>query len=454
MRNSADTSPKPIDLLVSGGFVLTMDAEDTTHYPGSVAINDGQIVSIGASSEVDSAFVPAHLVDATDCVIMPGLINIHGHASNSLIRSLGRDLPLHEWLEKVCWPCMFSADDEDLYNGVLLSCLEMLLNGITTFADMWPGVGLSARAVETSGQRAMLAHNIKDFGDRAQGERELTIGLEAWEAWNGHAGGRVMVGLAPHSVYTCQPDLVAECAHASRDKGIHLQVHANESLHEVEISQAQYGRSPIQLLADKEFLGPDTIVAHAVHVSESDIVLLRDSGSSVSHNIASNLILASGIAPVQRYLDEGVRVGIGTDGPGSNDGLDLLADLKMAALLQKGVTSDATSVPADAALAMVTRHGAEALGIGDQTGTLEVWKKADIILLDLDKPHLTPRHYDIPASIAALLVNCATGRDVDTVIVNGEILVADGQPRSLDVMAIQQKAQKSSEKVRRAAKID
>lgn len=453
MSESASTTPQTIDLLISGGFVLALDASDTSYYPGSVAISDGRILAAGPSSEIDHLYSAHENLDASDHVVMPGLINIHGHASNSLIRGLGKDQPLHEWLESVCWPCMDSADDEDLYNGVLLSCLEMLLNGVTTFCDMWPGVGLAAEAVKVSGQRAMLAHNVKDFGDATRGEKELGTALDAWREWHGHADGRVMVGIGPHSVYTCQRELLTACAEAARADGIHVQMHACETAHEMELSQELYGCSPIELMADVGLLGQRTIVAHAVHADEADTRLLRESGASVAHNISSNLILASGIAPVDRYLEQGIRVGLGTDGPGSNDGLDLLRDLKLAALTQKANTSDATRVPADVALAMVTRRGAEAIGIDDQIGTLEVGKRADVILVDFDKPHLTPRHFDYAPNILSHLVYCAGGSDVDTVIVEGRILVSEGRSLHLDTLAIRENAQRSSRKVLRASSL-
>ncbi|MFQ5858037.1 MAG: amidohydrolase family protein [Anaerolineae bacterium] len=453
MSQSSNAVPQPTDLLITGGCVVTLDANSTIHYPGSVAISNGSILAIGPSSEIDSAYMPQERLQARDHVVMPGLINIHGHASNSLIRGLGSDLPLHEWLQKVCWPCMSHADDEDIYNGVLLSCLEMLLNGVTTFADMWAGVGLAAEAVAVSGGRALLAHNIKDFDDPARGERELAIAIEAWERWNGYAGGRVMVGLGPHSVYACRRELLAACADVARSHEIHLQVHGSETAREVEECRAQYGCSPIELMAEVGLLGQQTIVAHAVHLDDSDIQLLQSTASSVAYNIVSNLKLASGIAPVHRYLAAGICVGIGTDGPGSNDGLDLLGDLKYATLVQKVITGDATCLPAETALAMATHYGAQALGIGDRLGTLEVGKQADIILVNLDQPRFTPRHFSYAPNILSLLVACATGADVDTVIVGGQILVRDSQPVSLDPAAIQENAQQSSVKILRASGI-
>ncbi len=428
-----------------------MDPDNTTVYPGSIAVRGTDIVDLGPSASIDPQYAAQKRIQADGHVIMPGLVNIHGHASNSLIRGLGADLALQPWLEQICWPCMAQADDEDLYSGVLLSCLEMLLNGVTTFADMWPGVGMAAQAVEKSGQRALLAHNIKDFGEPERGQAELALAVEAWTAWDGHADGRVHVGLGPHSVYTCQPRLLADCADAAQDHGLHIQIHGSETAQEVENSRARFGRSPIELMDEVGLLGNHTVVAHAVHVNSADIDLLQTSGSAVAHNIASNLKLASGIAPIHRFLEEGIRVGIGTDGPGSNDGLDLLKDLKIAALVQKAAEGDPTALSAQQSLAMATTDGAAALGLGDHIGSLEVGKRADLILLDFDSPRFTPRHFDHPGTIRSHLVNCATGADVDTVIVDGKVLVRNGRAVELDTKAIIRAARQSSQRILAAA---
>jgi 5-methylthioadenosine/S-adenosylhomocysteine deaminase len=442
---------RDVDLLISGGYLITQDDQRRVMYPGSVAVAGGEIVAVGPSAVVDPGCAPRERLDAHDHAVLPGLVNIHGHASNSLIRGLGGDRSLHDWLHQVCWPCMAQAGDEDLYHGVLLSALEMLLNGVTAFADMWPGVPLSASAVAATGQRAVLAHNIKDFGEASRGEAELQAALDAWRRWDGHADGRVVVGLGPHSVYTCQPELLAACAAEAARHNLHLQIHGCETRQEVEECYAQHGCSPIQLMADSGLLGPRTIVAHAVHVDQTDQMLLQRSHTNVSHNIASNLKLASGIAPVGRYLQLGLCVGLGTDGPGSNDGLNLLADLKLAALVQKAISQDATCLPAQTALDIVTRHGAQALGLAEHIGSLEPGKQADLILIDLDQPRFTPRHFDRPDSILSHLVTCATGADVDTVVIAGRVLVRHSRPVYLDRSDIQARAQASSRRLLRAA---
>ena len=436
------------DYLITQAWVLTMDANASIYYPGSVVIKDDKIQAVGPSDVVDDNWEPQNRIEAREHVLMPGLINIHGHASNSLIRGLGGDLKLQDWLSRICWPMMAEARDEDLYNGVLLSALEMLLNGITTFADMWTGVGSAAEAVMKSGLRAMLAHNIKDLGDAARGELELQLALDAYHKWHGNADGRVMVGLGPHSVYTCQPELLKACAQEARTRGIHVQVHASETLLEVEECRTLHqGKSPVQVFEEVGLLGEHTIAAHAVWVDEGDIVLLKQSGTSVAHNISSNLKLGSGVSPVKKFIDTGICVGIGTDGPGSNDGLDILRDLRVAVFVQRGSTGDACVLSADQALRMATIEGAKALGIEKDVGSIEVGKKADLILIDLDKPHLTPHHCHIKSNILSLLVFCASGRDVDHVFVDGELLLADGRTTQLEPCSIKLEAQRSSQRL-------
>jgi 5-methylthioadenosine/S-adenosylhomocysteine deaminase len=226
-----------------------------------------------------------------------------------------------------------------------------------------------------------------------------------------------------------------------------VQIHGSETAQEVAQARAAFGQTPIALMDEVGLLGEGTIVAHAVHLDDDDVERLQHTGTAVAHNISSNLKLASGMAPVHRYLAAGICVGMGTDGPGSNNSLDLLGDLKYASLVQKTIAGDATVVPAETALAMVTRHGATALGLGAEIGTLEVGKRADIILIDLDRPHFTPRHFDHDANILSHLVYCATGADVSTVMVDGRVLLRDGALPALDAAAIRAAAQASSERL-------
>jgi len=447
MLNKIISKPQSIDLLITGGCIVTLNNKNSIINNGSIAINNTKIVEVGNSNLIDKKYEPKIKINSHGFVVMPGLINIHGHASNSLIRGLGKDLSLNDWLEKVCWPVMDHADDEDIYNGVKLSCTEQILNGITTFTDMWRGVGIAAEAVSSVGLRAVLAHNIKDFGDIDRGVKELEIAFNAWEKWDGYANGRVLVGFGPHSVYTCEPIILANCAELASKNNIHIQIHGSETAKEVEDCKKRFGCSPVSLMNQQGILGNRTIVAHSIFINDDDIKLLSESRTSVAHNIISNLILSSGIAPIEKLMLENICVGIGTDGPGTNDGLDLLADLKCAALAQKYATGNPNCLTTETLLRMVTQYGAEAIGLSNQLGSIEAGKLADIILIDFNKAKFTPSHFNDNLNILSHLVYVATGEDVDTVIVGGEILVENRQLIGIKIDEIISKAQKSSEKI-------
>jgi len=436
------------DLIIRGGCVLCMDAKDSYYAQGSVAVRCGEIVGVGYSRDVDREWVAAETLDASGHVVMPGLINTHGHASNSLIRGLGGDQTLEQWLTHVCWPMMFGAEDEDLYAGVLLSFLEMLENGITTTADMWKGVEHSARAAYALGMRALVASNIKDFGDPALGRREIAENLAVHERWNGEGSDRVSIGLGLHSVYTCTADTVRACADLARSKGLHIQVHAAETEQEVaECREKNRGKTPIQQLSACDLISSRTLLAHAVWVDEADADLIVQGGAAVSHNISSNLKLGSGIAPLAMFREKGICVALGTDGPGSNDGLDLLRDLRTAVFSQRGIQRDPTLISSRQALEMVTCSGARALSLEQVTGTIEIGKRADIITVNLDQPHLTPHYEGDKKAIQSLLVYCATGRDVDHVFVDGELLVVGGRHLKVDRNEVMSRAQQASRKL-------
>jgi 5-methylthioadenosine/S-adenosylhomocysteine deaminase len=342
---------------------------------------------------------------------------------------------------------MRAATPQDLYHGARLSCVEMLLNGITTFADMWPEVTSTARAVEQVGSRALLAHNLRDFGDPARTEQEIQAGFTAWKEWNGQAGGRIRVSLGPHSVYAASEALLKAVGEVAGRHQIPVQIHLAETRKEVDDSQRQFGLSPVQYLKRLGLLDLDVLAAHCVWLSEQDIEILAGNHVAVAHCMASNLKLASGIAPVPRLLQAGITVGLGTDGPASNNTLDLFADLKWSALVQKGILGDATLLPAEESLGMVTRSAARALGWEHEIGSIKAGKKADLILLNLASPHLTPLARARWDQLYAHLVYCTTGRDVETVIVDGRLVVQDRRLLTADVDQVMDDAQTSANRI-------
>ena len=432
------------------GTVVTMDDERRI-FPGSVAIAGNRIVGTGPGGEPDSPWRPKRRIDATGMVVLPGLVSCHGHACNSLVRGMAEDRPLHEWLTEVLWPAMSHAGPDEIYLGTLLSAVEMLRSGVTCFADMWTEVPATARAVEQVGLRALLAYNLRDFGDPDRTDVEIDRAVRAWRECDGMSDGRIRIGLGPHSIYACTAQMLRRARELASEHGLLLQIHVSETRREFEQSVERHGLSPIAYLDRMDFLGPDVIAAHVVWLGDGDLETLKQRGVSVAHCVASNLKLGSGVAPVRDYKNAGIAVGVGTDGPASNNSLDILADLKIAALLQKGVGHVPREMPAADVVAMATVGGASILGLGDELGRLAPGYLADIILVDATGAHFTPFHPRDPGQVYAHLVYSAKSTDVRTVIVDGQVRMLDGMIAGLDEKAVIEGAQRASSRVLVAA---
>ena len=440
-----------VDLLITGGTVVTMDEARRLHPSGWVAISGNRIVAVGPGDPPVSTGRPKRRIDATGTVVMPGLVSCHGHACNSLVRGMAEDRPLHEWLTEVLWPAMSHAGPDEVYRGALLSAVEMLRSGVTCFADMWTEVPSTARAVEQVGLRALLAYNLRDFGDPENTSVEIERAVRAWRECDGLGDGRIRVGLGPHSIYACTPELLRRARELASEHGLLLQIHVSETRREFEQSVERHGLSPIAYLDRMGFLGPDVVAAHVVWLGDGDLDILRKRGVSVAHCVASNLKLGSGVAPVRTFRNAGVAVGVGTDGPASNNSLDILADLKIAALLQKGVGHAPREMPAADVVAMATVDGAGILGLGGELGRLAPGYLADVILVDATGAHLAPFHPHDPAQAYAHLVYSAKSTDVRTVIVDGRIRMLDGAIVGLDERSVIEGARKASSRILVAA---
>ena len=440
-----------VDLLITGGTVVTMDEERRLLPSGSVAISGNRIVGVAAGDGERAPWRAKRRIDATGMIVMPGLVSCHGHACNSLVRGMAEDRPLHEWLTEVLWPAMSQAGPDEVYRGALLSAVEMLRSGVTCFADMWTEVPATARAVEQVGLRALLAYNLRDFGDPGRTEVEVGRAVTAWRECDGKGDGRIRVGLGPHSIYACTGEMLRRARELATEHGLLLQIHVSETRQEFEQSVERHGLSPIAYLERIGFLGPDVIAAHAVWLGDGDLDTLRRRGVSVAHCAASNLKLGSGVAPVREYRNAGVAVGVGTDGPASNNSLDVLADLKIAALLQKGVGHAPKEMRASEVVAMATVDGAAILGLGDDLGRLARGCLADVILVDSTGAHFTPFHPCHPDQVYAHLVYSAKSSDVRTVIVDGQVRLRDGAVVALDEKAVLDGAQRASSRVLFAA---
>ena len=445
------TTAPDVDLLIAGGTVVTMDAERRLLPSGSVAISGKRIVEVSSGDGPEVPWRPKRRIDASGMIVMPGLVNCHGHACNSLVRGMAEDRPLHEWLNEVLWPAMSHAGPDEVYRGALLSAVEMLGSGVTCFADMWTEVPATARAVAEVGLRALLAYNLRDFGDRERTAIELDRAVRAWRECNGMGDGRIRVGLGPHSIYACTAGMLRRARELASEHGLLLQIHVSETRREFEQSVERHGLSPIAYLEQMGFLGPDVIAAHVVWLGDGDLEILRRREVSVVHCVASNLKLGSGVAPVTTLRDVGIPVGVGTDGPASNNALDVLSDLRTTALLQKGVSHDPGAMPAADVVAMATVDGAAVLGLGDDLGRLASGCLADVIVVDATRAHLTPFHPHDPAQAYAHLVYSARSTDVRTVIVDGQIRMLDGNIVGLDEKSIIDGAQQASSRILVAA---
>lgn len=410
-------------LLIRGAAVLTMEEPHFLIPAGDIVIEGQRIVHVGpAGSAPQEGFT--RVIEARHMVAMPGLVNCHTHAAMTLFRGYADDMPLMPWLEEKIWPAEARLEPEDVYWGTMLACLEMIRSGTTCFADMYFHMDEVARAVEEAGLRASLCRGLIGV---APGAREaLADGCRFAREWQGAAGGRITTMLGPHAPYTCPPDYLKEVMEAAAELGVGIHIHLAETQGEVEECRRRYGKSPVALMEELGLFRFPVLAAHCVHLTEEDIRILAARKAGVAHNPQSNMKLASGIAPVARLLAAGAVVGLGTDGAASNNNLDMMEEMRSAALLQKVATMDPTSLPAPAALSMATVNGARALGL-KEVGLLKPGYKADIVLINLERPHLYPRH-----DLAAHLVYAAGSADVETVIVNGRVLMEKGEVLTVD----------------------
>ncbi len=419
-----------IDLLIRNGIVLTMDEEDRKFDRGAVAVSGDAIVGVGPE-ETLAAEGAARVIDARGGIIMPGLINTHTHAAMTLFRGLADDLPLMEWLQDHIFPAEARLDADKVYAGTTLACAEMILSGTTCFCDMYLFEGAVAQAARDAGVRAVVGEVLYDFPSPHYGpiEKGLDYTLRLIEKWRDDP--LVSIAVEPHSPYLCAPDLLKRAESISRTHDIPLVIHVSETKGEVDQMRERYGKTPVAHLSDLGLLSPRLIACHCVALTQDDISLLRDHNVKVSHNPESNMKLASGIAPIPELLKAGVCVALGTDGCSSNNNLDLFGEMDTAAKLHKVNTLDPTVLDAGAVLRMATIDGARALGLGDITGSLETGKRADIIVIDTDKPHLTPMYH--PESH---LVYAVRGSDAAASVINGQVVMADRQLTTIDRTAL------------------
>jgi len=352
----------------------------------------------------------------------------------SLLRNYADDLPLHQWLTEKIWPVEANLNSEDIYWGSLLSMVEMIQTGTTTFCDMYFFMEEVGRGAQESGIRAMLTRGIVE--DKNDPDRKLNESRDLFNRYHKTSNDRIRVMIAPHAPYTCSPEFLVKAKDLADELGTGINIHLSETKREVQESYEMHGKSPIRHVYDLGVFDVHTLAAHCVHVDRNDIELMAEKGVHPVNNPGSNLKLASGFAPVQAMLERGLSVSLGTDGASSNNNLNMFKELNLAALVNKAVDQDALSVKASDALRMATINGARGLQWDREIGSLEVGKRADIILVDLDKPHLTPRH-----NLVSSLAYSTYGSDVDTVIVDGKLLMQKGEMKTVDLEKVKYMAQ-------------
>jgi len=426
------------DILIHECTVLTMVHGEIIG-KGVIAVKNGLITYVGEERRAPP-LKAEEVIEAQGKVAMPGLVNCHTHAPMSIMRGVAEDQELETWLRESIWPLEAKLTAEDIHNGALLSCLEMIKNGVTCFSDMYFREDIVAAAVEKSGLRAVLAPGIIEGGDPERGERMLEEAVRVVKKYHGHADGRIQTQIGPHAAYTCSPSLLKKVGETASSLNVGVHIHLAESRETVRLVRRMYGEGEVAVLRKTGLLGPNLLAAHGVYLTRREMLTLARYGVKISYNPVSNMKLASGIPRVKEMLEFGITVGVGTDGPASNNSLDVLETVKAASLLQKIRYMDPKVLPVREALEMATIGGARALGLSHMIGTLEPGKRADIILIDFRRPHLTP-----VLDVYANIVYSARGSDVNTVIVDGKILMRDRIVKTLDEEEVMRRAQKTAE---------
>lgn len=437
-----------VDLLLTGGTVVTMDAGWTIVPDGAVAVSGRQIVAVGPAAELADRYRARETVDCSGCAVIPGLINGHAHVPMSLLRGMVADQQLDVWLFGYMFPVESQfVDAEFCYVGTLLSCAEMLRGGTTTFVDMYYFEEEVARAADEAGMRAICGQTVMRLPtpDASSFDEGLERSRRFIERWRDHE--RVVPTVAPHAPYTCTDRIYQEAAALCRRFGVPLITHLSETAREVDESIREREVTPIRYAKRVGAFDVPCIAAHCTHATEDDIRLLREAKAGAVPCPTSNLKLASGIAPYRRLIDAGVRTGLGTDGPASNDDQDMFTEIQLAALLPKGVSGDPTAVPAREALALATCWGARAVHLDHLVGVIEPGKRADLVVVELGKLHSSPRYTYSPDAIYSHLVYGARAADVRDVFVDGRPLLRDRALLTIDEDAIIARAQRIAERI-------
>ncbi len=425
---------KPIDLLLSGGTIVTMNPDRDVLQNGAIGVNEGKIIWVGNSQEATKKYAANKTINLDGKVVIPGLVNVHGHWAMTLMRGLLDDCTLEEWLQTIWRVEAALITKENVRVGSQLAMVEMIRSGTTCAADMYWYYHEVTEAAREAGFRIVTGPSfaqIEGFENYRNTNQSIAID------YLDHYADIPLVHpcIQAHSTYTTSGPVLEEVAKLAHDRNLLFITHASESKGELEMVQAMHGKRPIEVLDQYHLLGENTLLAHCVHLTEQEINRLAETGTSVAHCPASNLKLSSGIAPVAALIDKRIKVGIGTDGPASNNDLDLIHEAQLAALVQKGVTGDPKVLPAEKVFSMLTIDGACAMGLGDKIGSLEVGKSADLVVIDLSSANMTPCF-----NLCSHLIYAASTEDIKHVMVAGQMLMEDRVMLTLDEQEIKDKA--------------
>lgn len=410
---------------------------DGTTPIANIAVVDDRIVAVG---DVPEDFQAEKIIDGTQHFAIPGFVNAHTHASMTLLRSYADDMKLMDWLEQMIWPIEAKLRSDDIYWGAMLAAVEMIRSGTTAFADMYgPDMERVAEVVDVSGLRGVLSRGL--IGVAPDSDKKLEENATLYENYHGAAQGRITVMFGPHALYTCPPDYLKKIAAKAQALGAEVHIHMSETVGEIENCLKEYGKRPFAHVASTGLFENGTLAAHCVHLDDEDIDIIKKYHIRVAHNPGSNMKLASGTAPVPRLLEDGVCVALGTDGASSNNNLDMLDEVQLAALMHKVHTLDPLAVPALTAVKMGTEYGAQALSLPD-VGRLRAGDKADIVLFSMRGAAWTPCYNPV-----SLLAYAAKSSSIDTVMVDGKILMENGALTTMDEERILFEAQKVADRL-------
>lgn len=411
--------------ILTHATVITVNGQNEVISDGAVGYGGSVITYVGPTPEDLSGY--DEVIDLKGNYLLPGLVNTHGHVGMSLLRGYADDLPLQQWLEDKMWPLEAQFTSDHVKWGTYISLIEMIRTGTTTFVDMYDHMDEVAKAVEASGMRARLCRGMIGLCSEEERAAKLRESVAFARNWHNQADGRITVMMAPHAPYTCPPSFISQIVEKAEELDLPIHIHMSETAWEVGQNVKDYGVRPVAHLENLGVFNRPTLLAHAVHLTDEEIDVLANYQVKVSHNVVSNLKLASGVAPVPKMLAKGISVSLGTDSSASNNNLNLFEELKLAAILHKGVNHDPVAVPADAALRMATRYGADGVFQAESLGSIEVGKQADLIVLNSHQAHFHPAHDPV-----SHVVYAANGRDVTDTIVAGSFLMRNGELLTVD----------------------